>query len=295
MSSTSPAAERPVVAAGAVVLRRRAGHSEVLLVHRPKYDDWSFPKGKLDRGELAPVAAVREVGEETGLAVRLGRPLDDQLYVVQGGRTKVVHYWVARTLDGDDVSAYVANREIDEVAWVPVEEAAALLSYSRDRATLQQAVKRRRRTATLVVLRHGRARSRARWRADDRFRPLLKVGEHQADRLVPLLAAYDVTRLVSSSSTRCVTTLVPYADATGRRVVTDDGLSEEKATDAGVAERIQALVDAARRTVVCSHRPVLPAVFDALDVEDPRLEPGELVVVHHRHGKVLATERHAVH
>ena len=295
MSSTPPAVERPVVAAGAVVLRRRDGVLHVLLVHRPKYDDWSFPKGKLDRGELAPVAAVREVGEETGLAVRLGRPLDDQLYVVQGGRAKTVHYWVARVLDGDDVSTYVANREIDEVAWVPVEEAAALLSYSRDRTTLHQAVKRRRRTSTLVVLRHARARSRARWRADDRFRPLLKVGEQQADRLVPLLAAYDVTRLVSSSSTRCVTTLVPYADATGRRVATDDGLSEEKATEAGIAERVAALVEAARRTVVCSHRPVLPQLFTALGLDDPRLEPGEMVVVHHRHGKVVATERHAVH
>lgn len=294
MSSTSPAAARPVVAAGAVVLRRRGGLLEVLLVHRPKYDDWSFPKGKLDRGEHAAVAAVREVGEETGLAVRIGRPLDDQLYVVQGGRTKVVHYWVARTLDGDDVSAYVANREVDQVAWVAADEASERLTYSRDRATLAQAVKRRRRTSTLVVLRHGRACARSRWRADDRFRPLLKIGEQQADRLVPLLAAYDVTRLVSSSSTRCVSTLVPYADATGRRVVADDGLSEEQATDAGVTARVGELVVAGKRTVVCSHRPVLPAVFDALGLGDPRLEPGEMVVVHHRHGKVLATERLAV-
>ena len=282
------------MAAGAVVLRRKDGVLEVLLVHRPKYDDWSFPKGKLDRGEHATVAAVREVAEETGLAVRLGRPLDDQLYVVQGGRSKVVHYWVARPLDGDDVSAYVPNREIDQVAWVPVEDAAGRLSYSRDRATLKQAIKRRKRTTTLIVLRHGRARARSRWRADDRFRPLLKLGEHQADRLVPLLAAYDVTRLVSSSSTRCVTTLVPYADATGRTVKADDGLSEEDATTLGVADRVQVLIDSGRRTVVCSHRPVLPAIFEVLGLDDPKLEPGEMVVVHHRNGRVDATERHAV-
>ena len=282
------------MAAGAVVLRRKDGVLEVLLVHRPKYDDWSFPKGKLDRGEHATVAAVREVAEETGLAVRLGRPLDDQLYVVQGGRSKVVHYWVARPLDGDDVSAYVPNREIDQVAWVPVEDAAGRLSYSRDRATLKQAIKRRKRTTTLIVLRHGRARARSRGRADDRFRPLLKLGEHQADRLVPLLAAYDVTRLVSSSSTRCVTTLVPYADATGRTVKADDGLSEEDATTLGVADRVQVLIDSGRRTVVCSHRPVLPAIFEVLGLDDPKLEPGEMVVVHHRNGRVVATERHAV-
>ncbi|WP_243640445.1 NUDIX hydrolase [Nocardioides jejuensis] len=294
MSARRPIPVAPVVAAGAVVLRRKDGVLEVLLVHRPKYDDWSFPKGKLDRSEHATVAAVREVAEETGLAVRLGRPLDDQLYVVQGGRSKVVHYWVARPLEGDDVSAYVPNREIDQVAWVPVEDAAGRLSYSRDRATLKQAIKRRKRTATLIVLRHGRARARSRWRADDRFRPLLKLGEHQADRLVPLLAAYDVTRLVSSSSTRCVTTLVPYADATGRTVKADDGLSEEDATTLGVADRVQVLIDSGRRTVVCSHRPVLPAIFEVLGLDDPKLEPGEMVVVHHRNGRVVATERHAV-
>jgi 8-oxo-(d)GTP phosphatase len=294
MSSTSPATERPVVAAGAVVLRRRKGLVEVLLVHRPKYDDWSFPKGKLDRGELAPVAAVREVAEETGVAVRLGRPLDDQLYVVHGGRSKVVHYWTARPLDGDDVSAYLPNKEIDGVAWVSVDEAAERLTYTRDRATLKQAVKRRKRTTTVVVLRHARARARSRWRADDRFRPLLKLGEHQADRIVPLLAAYDVTRLVSSSSTRCVTTLVPYADATGLTVVADDGLSEEDATTRGIADRVQALLGSGERTVVCSHRPVLPALFEVLGLEDPRLEPGEMVVVHHRRGEIVATERHAV-
>jgi 8-oxo-dGTP diphosphatase len=291
---SSPLVTRPVVAAGAVVLRRRDGVLEVLLVHRPKYDDWSFPKGKLDRGEQALVAAVREVAEETGLAVRLGRPLDDQTYAVQGGRTKVVHYWIARALDGDDVSAYRPNREIDQVVWVPVDEAKARLTYSRDRATLKQAVKRRKRTSTLIVLRHARARARSHWRADDRFRPLLKLGEQQADRLVPLLAAYDVTRLVTSSSTRCVTTLVPYADATGRKVGTDDGLSEEDATLSGVTGRVQELVDDGKRTVLCTHRPVLPAVFDVLDLEDPRLEPCEMVVVHHRRGEVVATERHTI-
>lgn len=298
MSQSAPrkttAIERPVVAAGAVVLRRREGVVEVLLVHRPKYDDWSFPKGKLDRGEYATVAAVREVAEETGIAVRLGRPLDDQMYVVQGGRTKVVHYWIARALDGDDVSGYVPNREIDRVEWVAVDQARNRLTYSRDRGTLKQAVGRRKRTTTLIVLRHARARARSRWRADDRFRPLLKLGEQQADRLVPLLAAYDVTRLVSSSSARCVTTLVPYADATGRTVMADDGLSEEDATTVGVADRVRELVDATKRTVICSHRPVLPAVFEALGLDDPRLEPGEMVVVHLRRGRIVATERHLV-
>jgi 8-oxo-dGTP pyrophosphatase MutT (NUDIX family) len=151
---------RPVVAAGAVVLRKAPGGPEVLLVHRPKYDDWSFPKGKVDRGEHVLSAAVREVAEETGLGIRLGRPLDSQQYAISGGRTKVVHYWIARVLDSDDVSAYVPNREIDQVRWVPVDEARRLLSYTYDRATLKQAVKRRKRTTTFVVLRHAHASAR---------------------------------------------------------------------------------------------------------------------------------------
>ncbi|RJS45445.1 NUDIX hydrolase [Nocardioides cavernaquae] len=302
MSSTPPPrpAAHPVVAAGAVVLRKAppAGTDprvlEVLLVHRPKYDDWSFPKGKVDRGEHVVTAAVREVAEETGLAVRLGQPLDSQEYVISGGRLKVVHYWVARVLDSDDVSAYVANREIDQVRWVPVDEARELLSYKYDRATLKQAVKRRKRTTTVIVLRHAHARARSHWRTDDRFRPLLKLGTMQADRLVPLLAAYDATRLVTSSSLRCVATVVPYADACGRKVVTEDRLSEEDATTRGVTDLVEELVDADKRTVLCTHRPVLPAVFDVLGLEDPRLEPGEMVVVHLRRGEAVAVERHGV-
>jgi 8-oxo-dGTP pyrophosphatase MutT (NUDIX family)/phosphohistidine phosphatase SixA len=303
MSSTpSPRpVARPVVAAGAVVLRKVAGKRsddpavlEVLLVHRPKYDDWSFPKGKVDRGEHVLTAAVREVAEETGLAIRLGQPLDPQEYSVSGGRTKLVHYWVARVLDSDDVSTYVPNREIDAVRWVPVDEARALLTYKYDRATLKQAVKRRKRTTTFIVLRHAHARARSHWRTDDRFRPLLKLGTMQADRLVPLLAAYDATRLITSSSLRCVATVVPYADACGRKVLTEDRLSEEDATVLDVTDLVQELVDAGKRTVICTHRPVLPSVFDTLGVEDPRLEPGEMVVMHLRRGEVIALERHGV-
>ena len=115
-----PSASRPgdVRAAGAVVLRK----GRVLLVHRPAYDDWSFPKGKLDRGETTVAAAVREVEEETGLRVRLGVPLSRQSYLT-AARTKVVDYWVGRVVGDHDVSGYLANAEIDEVAWVDVEKA----------------------------------------------------------------------------------------------------------------------------------------------------------------------------
>jgi len=279
-----------IAAAGAVVLR---GGDEVLLVHRPKYDDWSFPKGKRDRGETLPAAAVREVTEETGLDVRLGRPLGIQRYDV-GRRGKVVHYWVARVAGSDDVAGYTPNTEIDEVCWVRPDKAVRLLSYDRDRETLAEAIAARKKTRTLVVLRHARARSRSRWRSDDRFRTLLAEGERQAERLRPLLAAYGVRRLVSSSSTRCVTTLVPYADLTGRHVETDERLEEEEATQTGLDHIAEELLTAKEPVVVCTHRPVLPGLLAALGVRDPGLDVAQLLVVHHRKGVVVATETYAV-
>ena len=221
---------REVVSAGAVVLGPAA---TVLLVHRPKYDDWSFPKGKLDRGEHATAAAVREVEEETGVRVRLGVPLASQRYPIRVG-TKLVHYWVGRAVGDGDVGGYEPNAEIDEVAWFPIDKARRRLTYQFDIDTLDEALAHAQKTRTLVILRHSHARSRKTWRGDDEERPLLATGKHHAERLVPVLSAYDVRRLVSSSSTRCVQTLEPYAAATGRKLRTDDQFSEEGASPKAV-------------------------------------------------------------
>jgi 8-oxo-dGTP pyrophosphatase MutT (NUDIX family)/phosphohistidine phosphatase SixA len=279
-----------VLAAGVVVFRPGR---EVLLVHRPKYDDWSFPKGKLDRGERAPVAAVREVAEETGLRVRLGVPLPSQRYTASG-RSKTVYYWTGRCVGGDDVSGYAPNHEIDGVRWVGYDKALALLTYDRDRDMLRAARKARRTTHAVIVLRHAAARSRRAWRDDDTRRPLLKSGRHQAESLVPVLAAYDVTRLLTSTSVRCLDTLVPYAEATGLPLEKSRKLSEEAATSKAVTRIVEALVEGDQGAVLCSHRPVLPMVYDALGLEDPRLEVGEMLVVHFRNGEVRGTERYAV-
>jgi 8-oxo-(d)GTP phosphatase len=244
-----------VRAAGAVVLRK----GQVLLVHRPRYDDWAFPKGKLDRGEHAAVAAVREVGEETGLRVRLGVPLGRQTYP-NGGRTKVVDYWVGRVLGDPDVSGYLVTAEIDEVAWVPVDKAPAMLTYRRDADTLREALVVGRKTRALVVLRHGQARARKSWKPDDRLRPLVAGGHAQAQAVVPMLAAY--------------------------------GLSEEDATVRSVRAVVGDLVASGEDAVLCTHRPVLPIVYDCLGVEPLNQATGELVVVHHRGGRVRSVERH---
>ena len=286
MSPSSPTTG-DVQAAGAVVLRKGA----VLLVHRPRYDDWSFPKGKLDRGELAPVAAVREVAEETGLRIRLGSPLSSQRYP-NGNRMKTVSYWHGRVVGDHDVGGYLVNDEIDDLAWVPVDKARRRLSYRYDQQTLEEALDTEGRTRALIVLRHGQAFSRKAWRKDDRLRPLLSTGKQQIQRLTPLLAAYAPTRLVTSSSLRCVQSVTPYAASGGLRVRETDALSEEDASAESVLAIVDKLLGGKESALLCTHRPVLPAVLDALGIETEKLAPGDLVVVHHRKGRLAAFERY---
>ena len=127
------AAVDTVQAAGGVVWRRRDGEVQVLLVHRPKYDDWSLPKGKLEPGETFEQAAEREVQEETGLRCRRGRELDESHYADGKGRPKVVRYWMMTVRSG----SFVVNDEVDQVRWLTVSKAARLLSYSRDVPVLE--------------------------------------------------------------------------------------------------------------------------------------------------------------
>lgn len=287
----------PVRAAGAVVFRPG---TRVLLVHRPKYDDWSFPKGKLDRGEHAVAAAVREVAEETGLHVRLGPPLAGQRYPLESSpREKCVDYWTARVVGDPDDSGFVPNSEVDEVVWLPADEARRRLTYDRDRETLDDALGRRQRTTAVVVLRHGDARSRRAWRQDDRERPLVVKGHLQAQRLVPLLAAYDVRRVVSSTSERCLQTVAPYADVCGAGIDRRRRLSEEDATPKRARRLVEELAEEAQESgdgvVVCSHRPVLPALLDGLGLPEVTLAPAEMLVAHLRKGRVRAVERHRAH
>ncbi|MDQ4132445.1 MAG: NUDIX hydrolase [Actinomycetota bacterium] len=125
--------DAPVRAAGGVVWRRGdGGRVEVAVVHRPKYDDWSLPKGKLDPGENEQDAALREVEEETGLRCRLGPELAGTEYRDRYGRPKTVRYWSMSPVDG----SFTPNREIDEVRWLPLDEASGLLTYERDRSVL---------------------------------------------------------------------------------------------------------------------------------------------------------------
>ena len=283
-----------LIAAGAVVLRKRGNDTEVLLVHRPKYDDWAFPKGKQDPGEHVTVTAVREVAEETGLTVRLGVPLLPQVYAVSGGREKKVHYWVGHVVGGDDVSGWKPTPEIDQVVWVKAKLAARMLTYLDDREQLAEALGLPRRSRTLVVIRHGRAMGRKTWTKADSLRPLTRVGKLQAQAVIGLLSAYGVQRVISSTSTRCMQTVQPFATHIDHAVEGWATLSEEDATNDGITQAAGQLLKTKTPVVVCSHRPVLPQLLRELGADEEPLAPSELVVIHHRKGTVLKAERHLV-
>jgi 8-oxo-dGTP diphosphatase len=287
------AAGPDIVAAGAIVIRPDNG-GEVLVVHRPKYDDWSWPKGKQDPGEHVSVTAVREVLEETGVEIRLGRPLPPQWYAVASGRAKTVHYWTGRVVGDDDLGAYRANEEIDQVAWVGLDKARHLLTYADDIDLLDAVAKHPKQTRALVVLRHGRARKRVTWEGPDAERPLTDVGRAQARALSPVLAAYGVTKVVTSDSLRCLRTVGAYARDLVLPVEAVPGINEDDSSPHSIRHAVGTLLASKENAVVCSHRPVLPQIFAELGVEEEPLAPGEFVVCHHRKGRVVATERHLV-
>ena len=128
--------QRPVEAAGGVVLRRPdGGPVEVALIHRPAYDDWTLPKGKLNPGETHEEAALREVKEETGLDCRLGEPAGQVDYRDRKGRPKVVRYWTMQPLSSSD-GQFAPNAEVDQLRWIPLAEAGPALTYDHDRQIL---------------------------------------------------------------------------------------------------------------------------------------------------------------
>jgi 8-oxo-dGTP diphosphatase len=136
MSADGRRGADPVRAAGGVVVRPIEGDVEVLLVHRPRYDDWTFPKGKAEPGERDDETARREVAEETGYRCRLGNELGTTEYVDQKGRPKIVRYWSMTIEDG----AFAPNHEVDAVVWLPVAAARERLTYVHDRQVLDRAV-----------------------------------------------------------------------------------------------------------------------------------------------------------
>lgn len=290
---TSP----PVLAAGTVLWRIDDGVLNIGIVHRPRYDDWTLPKGKLDEGEHLLACAVRETEEETGHRITLGRPAGTQRYTT-GGRRKIVHYWVAAA----DPHARVPHNpdEVSEVRFLPAARAAELLTYQRDTRLIDDVVPLALDTTPVVLLRHAKALSRSSWSKGDAKRPLAARGEQEAAHLVQALSALGIERIVSSDAVRCRDTVQPYAEAAGLAIEAAPALSEEgfRADPEAAASVLEKLLVEARRTVVCSHRPVLPSLRSAAEDSATfalpawKPAPGSSLVLHHRGGRIISAEPH---
>ena len=313
-------------AAGALVWREKGGDLQVLLVHRPRYNDWSFPKGKLESGESLCACAVREVAEETGVQVRLEQPLETIRYRLGDGTRKEVRYWAARELDRGSPALAARGRiprasrsEIDGVQWMGVKEARKRLDHAIDRDLLGSLVDLweddKLDTWTLVLVRHARAVKRSVWNRpkkrtaeqDEATRPL--TGDHgraRARALAPILAAYGVGRAISSPWKRCCDTMAPYCRAAGLKLELEPAITEH--AHATAPKTTRKVVERALRmregpVALCTHRPVLPAVMDvvaeyapgkllrSVPNRDPWLKTGEIMVIHmarRPHGKIRA-------
>jgi 8-oxo-(d)GTP phosphatase len=287
---------RPILAGGAVVTRQHPVRGrEVVIVHRHQYDDWTLPKGKVHAGESVPAAAVREVEEETGVRIRLGVPLDTIRYDVPKAGIKRVDYWAGSVLSA---VRRAPDSEVDVVSWLPIRAALSRLTYAHDHFLLEQFIKQPP-TTPLILLRHGKAMDRKDWSKKDCLRPLASRGRTQARKLIPMLDAFGVKRLVSSPSTRCVSTVLPYATANNLTLQQHAQLSEEQGVDdvRGVRKIVQAVRQVAlssdEPTAICVHRPVLPNILNALEMAPMQLATGEFLVAHlTASGTVHAIERH---
>ena len=259
------AGESEIRAAGAMLWRPGPDGPEVALIHRQRYDDWSLPKGKSLPGEHVLLTAVREVAEETGIRVILGRRLPSTHYQQHGNQPKTVDYWAAKAADGPQPD-FVPNEEVDEVGWLGIPAARERLSYPHDVSVLDEFAAGPADTAPLILVRHASADSKEEWRAaghdDDLKRPLDAVGRQQKEDLAPLLRCYGTARVLSSAAERCVATVRPYADLASQPVQTDPAFTVGLAGAWEARRRVDDVLGSGLPAVICGHRENLSAILE---------------------------------
>jgi len=273
------------MAGGVVVIR----DNKVLLVHRPRYDDWSFPKGKVDGAEIYPVTAVRECDEETGFNVTLGPYLGVDKYTVPEGDK----HWSAQVRE--DIG-FAPDEEVDKISWVSTKDASKKLTYKEDIEFLDKANALPQSTP-LIVLRHAKAMKRSDYvGAKDALRPLSGKGRRQSKVIIDALDAYGIENLVSSPYVRSLQTLHRYAKYLDTKIEVSDPLSESgnEVDPEATAQVVRELLHNPEPTVLCSHRPVMTTIMSeeiagqfglsASDMEIPpweaKLSPAAFIVLH---------------
>lgn len=264
-----------VIKAAGGVLWRTANASaddagvEVAIIHRPRYDDWSVPKGKLVPGESELEGAIREVTEETGYRVQIRRPLGVVTYEKNSGaepRMKTVRYWSMHAEGG----LFSPSREVDQLRWLSVEEALGLLSHERDRELIRMFAAGPIRTRSILLVRHGSAGSRSDWSGDDSRRPLDETGVAQAEGLVWVLTRFDVREIISAPPLRCVQTVEPLGAAVGLTIREEPAVSEDRyyGREKEAARLVRGAGSEGTGTVICSQGGVIPDLMGRLAGQD---------------------------
>jgi broad specificity phosphatase PhoE/8-oxo-dGTP pyrophosphatase MutT (NUDIX family) len=251
---------RLVRAAGGVVFRKTPkGKLRILVAHRPRYDDWTLPKGKADGTESPEETAIREVLEETGAHCRVVASLGTTRYRVSGG-VKEVSWFAMRPLPRS--KPFKKNSEVDAIEWLSRSRAMKRLSYEQDRELISGTdLKSLSQTGTLYLLRHATAGERAKWQGHDENRSLTKKGWRQSEAIAASLAEAGIERILSSPYERCVQTVKPLAKVVGAPIETTPLLAEEPDLDATYA-LVDGLVGA--NAVISSHGDVIPALVNRM-------------------------------
>jgi len=291
-----------IMAAGAVLYRVNQDEFEIALIHRPRYDDWSFPKGKIEFGESFLATARREVLEETGYAAKFG-PLIAEIQYLAEGVPKRVKYWAAHAISEPKSIADI--EEVDLLEWHSLKSAKAKLTHEEDRKVLKlfkdmsPGIDK---NCTLILLRHAKALKRVEWIGDDGDRPLDNRGQIQSEKFRSIYEAYGIDEIFSSDAYRCLETVKPLGRDLGITVGIASDISEyqysrDKEKPLKFAKKfLKASKDSEtpKTVLLCSHNPVLPKILKelagsmAFDEIDRGLEPGDGWILFHRDGKVRA-------
>lgn len=283
-------------AAGAVLWRRLSDELlQIALIHRPRYNDWSFPKGKAEENESDISCAYREVLEETGYVSQFGPELGNVNYEVDG-KKKVVKYWAAQAI-GNPIHP-IDLGEVDQLIWVTLDDAKKKLTLESDQKILESFQSFGSDSYPLILLRHAKAVSREEWESDDGDRPLAHIGQLQAKRFLSKIHPYEIKEIYTSDAVRCYESIEPIARALSINPVFSPALSEYSFIKDKKSwyQSITEIMENEIATLVCSHNPVIPEIvkkligkknFNELNHE---LLPGEAWILHHKDGEVVAID-----
>lgn len=283
-------------AAGALLWRENSELAlEVALIHRPQYDDWSLPKGKVEMGETALQCAYREVFEETGIRATFTRQLDTIDYE-ESGEEKRVKYWAAHCALNN--IEFVPNEEVDQMKWLPASQALEQATHDSDKSIIETFMNQEQHTDTLIILRHTKSLERGDWDEADSLRTLDETGFDHAQLLIKHLAPFAIDELYTSDYTRCVQTVTPLAHARGLSITTVPSLNEEsfELDPEKAISFANALKQDEKNILICSHNPVIPSMLRGIlntklkNKDLIKLEPGDAWIVHRVRGEIVGLD-----